>query len=99
MEKTRKGNSYVYLSSDDTLYTLTALTPVAALLGATQLPADAKADLEYIWNDSGVQKLVLFVPADQPEYIKTARGLGFKQEGRMKKALPDGDLLLFGQYR
>ena len=99
MEKQVNETSIAYKADDGTVYLITPITPVAGVLGVTGIPAEAKKDLNYIWEDSGVSKLILFIPQEQPEYIKAARSAGFKQEGRLKKATLEGDLLVFGQYR
>lgn len=99
MKKKEQGNAIAYQSDDATVYLVTAINPVAGILGASNLPENAKEDLDYIWEDSGATKLILFIPAEATDFIATARKLGFKQEGRLKKATPEGDLLVFGQYR
>lgn len=99
MEKTVTDTSLLYRADDDTIYMITPITPIAGILGVTGVPESPKKDLRYIWKDSGVTKLILFIGDNEKDYISAARSAGFKQEGRLKKATPDGDLLVFGQYR
>ena len=99
MERTVEGNVVAYKTEDDTVYAITAINPAAGILGISQLPFNAKADIDYIFEDSGVQKLILFIPDEATNEKKIARNVGFKQEGRLKRATPTGDLLVFGQYR
>ena len=99
MEKRVEGNLIAYKAEDDTVYAITPLTGIAGVLVVSQIPANPKKDLDYIFADSGASKLILFVPAGAEDEKKVARSAGFKQEGRLKKAAPDGDLLVFGQYR
>ena len=99
MDKQITETNLAYKNDDGTVYIITPITPVAGVLSCSGIPEDPKKDLAEIWEDSGVSKLVLFVPAEQQEYINAARSVGFKQEGRLKKATLEGDLLIFGQYR
>jgi hypothetical protein len=99
MEKKVTETGLAYGAEDGTVYLITPITPIAGVLGFTGEATNLPADLKHIWEDSLVSKLVLFVPAEQEEYIKIVRQAGFKQEGRLKKATIEGDLLVFGQYR
>lgn len=99
MERMVTDSGIVYQQDDGTVYVITPITPLAGVLGVTGIPENPKDDLKHIWEDSGVVKLILFVPDDQADYVKAARSAGFKQEGRLKKATIEGDLLVFGQYR
>lgn len=99
MERMVTDTGVLYQQEDGTVYLITPITPIAGVLGVTGMPEDPRGDLKYIWEDSGIVKLILFCPADQPEYVKACRSVGFKQEGRLKNATPEGDLLVFGQYR
>lgn len=99
MEKAVTNTNIAYQAEDGTVYVITPINAVAGILGVTGVSPTVKQDLAYIWEDCGVLKLILFVPAGQVEPIKAARAAGFKQEGRLKKAVEEGDLLVFGQYR
>lgn len=99
MERTVQGTSVAYKVDEETIYIISAINEITGLLGATNIPEDAKEHLDYIWKDSGVQKLIIFIGEEHEEHRLAARKLGFKQEGRLKKATVTGDLLIFGQYR
>lgn len=99
MERTVEGNVVAYKTVDDTVYLITAINEAAGILAINQLPLNAKADIDHIFQDSGIQKLILFLPEEATSEKKIARNVGFKQEGRLKRATPTGDLLVFGQYR
>ena len=99
MERTVNGTTVAYKVDDETVYVITAINEIMGLLGATNIPEDAKEHLDIIWDDSGVSKLIIFINEEHAEHRAAARKLGFKQEGRLKKATPTGDLIIFGQYR
>jgi hypothetical protein len=99
MERTVNGTTVAYKVDDETVYVITAINEVMGLLGATNIPANAKEHLALIWDDCGASKLIIFLPEEHTEHRAAARKLGFKQEGRLKKATPTGDLIIFGQYR
>jgi hypothetical protein len=99
MERTVNGTTVAYRVDEETVYVITAINEVTGLLGATNIPEDAKEHLDFIWKDSGVTKLIIFLGEEMEEQRAAARKLGFKQEGRLKKATPTGDLIIFGQYR
>jgi len=99
MERTVEGNVVAYKAEDGTVYAITAINTVAGILGTSQIPVNPQKDLDFIWEDSGVQKLIVFVPADAEEHKTAIRAAGFTQECRLKKSTEEGDLLLFGQYR
>lgn len=99
MERTVNGNLAAYRIDDDTIYVVTMINEVAGLLAATNLHEDASQHVMEIWEDTGLQKLIIFCPDHQTEYKAAIKSAGFKQEGRLKRATPDGDLLVFGQYR
>ena len=90
----------IYLTETGTVWGATRLNEVMWMLGVIQTPSieEAKEVLEYIWNDTKATKFVSFLP-DGAELKALAKKLGFKQEGRLKKASPTGDLIVLGQYR
>ena len=92
-------NLVVYQNDAGNNYLLNIINPQAAILALDGLDASIDTDLEHIWEDRPVNKLIVFIPEEQKPMAKLARNLGFKQEGRLKKATPEGDLLVFGQYR
>lgn len=90
----------VYLTETGTVWGATRLNDVMWMLGVIQPPSFEEAEevLQFIWNDTAAGKFVSFLPEDS-EIRSLAKKLGFKQEGRLKKASPTGDLLVLGQYR
>lgn len=90
----------VYLTETGTIWGVTQLNEVMWMIGVVQTPSldEAKEVLDYIWEDTGATKFIALVP-EEDDIRKLAKKLGFKQEGRLKKASPTGDLLVLGQYR
>lgn len=90
----------VYLTETGTVWGATRLNDVMWMLGVIQTPSveEATEVLAFIWDDTGATKFVSFLP-DVAELKALAKKLGFKQEGRLKKASLTGDLLVLGQYR
>ena len=100
MEKKVGEGVVAYQNDEGTVYAVTPISDIAGFLAATALPLeDPKADLDFIFADTGLTKLVIFIEEHNVPFIKLARRLGFKQEGRLKKACSTGDFLVFGQYR
>lgn len=101
MDKKVVDNNVAYQNDDGLIYALIPISPVAALIGFTDIPDSkkAKADFEEMFETSGFSKFILVIDEVDKYYVQAVRKLGFKQEGRLKKATPHGDLLVFGQYR
>lgn len=99
MERQETDNVVAYTFDDGTGIIITPVTQIAGLLAVSQISTDLEAQLDEAWTDSGLTKLIFFVDADNEDYRRLAKALGFKQEGRLKNATPTGDLLIFGQYR
>jgi hypothetical protein len=100
MERKEVGTSIAFQNDESVIYLITPISDCAGVLGVTGVPvADPKADLEEMFQEDGLTKLVLFVEEHNTDFVKLARSLGFKQEGRLKKACSTGDYLVFGQYR
>lgn len=97
MERKVEGNQVAYQGAA-TVYVITALNPVAGLL-ETSLIHTSSEELDFLYEDTGIQKLITAIPEEAVDHKAAARKLGFKQEGRLKRATPTGDLLMFGQYR
>jgi len=60
----------------------------------------ALAAKEWLFKNTGLEKLVAFIPDNNKLAIKLARDAGMKQEGRITKAFSKGfrlrDLIIFG---
>ncbi len=100
MERKEVGNAIAYQNDEGVIYLVTPISDCACILGVTGVPvADPQSDLEEIFSEPGLTKLVIFVEEGNEHFVTLARQLGFKQEGRLKRATTRGDLLVFGQYR
>jgi len=99
MERIVNGTTVAYKADEKTIYVITQVTDVAGLLAASSIHTNVSEHIDEIYEDSGLSKLIFFVQAENTDYRTVAKKLGFKQEGRLKKATPDGDLIIFGQYR
>lgn len=100
MQMKEVGSALAYQNDEGTVYALTPISDCAAFLGVSGYPSgNIKEDLDEMFATSGFTKLVMFIEEHGGDMIKLARKLGFKQEGRLKKACSTGDFLVFGQYR
>jgi len=94
------GGAIAFQNDEGMVYAVTPISDVAGFLGASGIPlGDVKSDLDFIFDNLDITKLVMFIEEHQIDMIKLARKVGFKQEGRLQKATSTGDLLVFGQYR
>jgi RimJ/RimL family protein N-acetyltransferase len=50
--------------------------------------------LDMLFFDLGYHRVQVIVRVDRPEYQRWAEMFGFEKEGRMRKALPNGDDVL-----
>jgi hypothetical protein len=100
MERKEVGSAIAYQNDEGVIYLVSPISDCAGILGVTGVPvSDPKEDLDEIFQEEGLTKLVLFVEEHNDHFIKMARSLGFKQEGRLKNACSTGDYLVFGQFR
>lgn len=100
MERKTVGNAIAFQNDEGVIYLITPISECAGFLVVTGVPVDhPREDLDEIFAEPGLTKLILFIDAGNDYFVKLARALGFKQEGRLKKASPAGDYLVFGQYR
>lgn len=101
MEVREVNGALAFQNDAGTIYVVTPISDCAAFLGVSGVPVgDPNEDLTFIYESvDWLTKLVLFVEENQKDLIKLTRSLGFKQEGRLKKASSTGDYLVFGQYR
>jgi len=62
-------------------------------------PAYLAAIFDYPFNVAQVEKIIVPVGSDNEESIKLVRKMGFAEEGRIKDARPEGDLVLYTMTR
>lgn len=74
---------------------------IAAEPGATWfVPQFVGEAFRYPFEQLGVERVTAKTPANNAASIKFGLALGFKPEGRIRRALPDGiDLCIFGMLR
>lgn len=54
----------------------------------------------YPWEQLRVRRITCIIPAENARSLRLCRGLGFKEEGRVRRAFDDGsDAILLGQLR
>ncbi len=100
MKVREAGGAIAFQNDEGMVYAVTPISDVAGFLGTSGIPmGDIKGDLDFIFQNLELTKLIMFVEEHQADVIKLVRKVGFKQEGRLKKATSTGDLLVFGQYR
>jgi hypothetical protein len=58
-------------------------------------PAFLAAIFDYPFNVCGAHKIICPIPSDNFASITLARKMGFRQEGRIKDAAPNGDIRIF----
>jgi len=58
-------------------------------------PAFLAAIFDYPFNVCGVEKVISPIPSDNAASIRLCAKMGFRQEGRIRDAAPNGDILLF----
>lgn len=58
-----------------------------------------RALLSHPFKTCGCERLTAHTAADNKKMIKLFKGLGFVQEGRLRKGFPHADALIFGMLR